>query len=112
MAIYEVPEENLYLDMTVTGVITREEKLYYTPEAGYVNYYIHSGNRVSKDAPVYSLDVNRSVYDTLGTMDEISLTEKDIAEVKRMISSFQGNYNPSDFSSVYDLKEDLILKVG
>ena len=44
MAIYEVPEENLYLDMTVTGVITREEKLYYTPEAGYVNYYIHSGN--------------------------------------------------------------------
>ncbi len=112
MAIYEVPEENLYLDMTVTGVITREEKLYYTPEAGYVNYYIHSGNRVSKDAPVYSLDANRSVYDTLGTMDEISLTEQDIAEVKRMISSFQGNYNPSDFSSVYDLKEDLILKVG
>ncbi|MDE7325341.1 MAG: hypothetical protein K2N63_03535 [Lachnospiraceae bacterium] len=112
MAIYEVPEENLYKDMTVTGVITREEKLYYTPEAGYVNYYFRSGSRVSKNASVYSLDANRSVYDMLGGTGEVSMTEEDIAEVKRMISSFQGKYDPADFSAVYELKENLTIKVG
>ncbi len=48
MSIYEVVEENLFRDMTVTGVITREETLYYTPESGYVNYYLRAGSRVKK----------------------------------------------------------------
>lgn len=112
MSIYEVVEENLFRDMTVTGVITREETLYYTPESGYVNYYLRAGSRVKKNASVYSLDANRSVYDMLGGTGEITLTAQDIAEVKRVISSFQGKYTATNFSSVYDLKEDLTIKVG
>ncbi|MDE6874836.1 MAG: hypothetical protein K2P87_10325 [Lachnospiraceae bacterium] len=112
ISIYEVPEENLARDLTVTGVIVRDEKIYCTPEAGYVNYYLHAGSRVSKNAAVYSLDANRTVYDMLGGTGEISLTEQDIMEVKRMISAFQGSYDGSDFLSVYELKEDLILKVS
>ena len=112
MSIYEVVEESLFHDMTVTGVITREETLYYTPESGYVNYYLRAGSRVKKNASVYSLDANRSVYDMLGGTGEITLTSQDIMEVKRVISNFQGRYTGTDFSSVYDLKEDLAIKVG
>lgn len=112
ISIYEVAEENMARNLTVTGVITRDETLYYTPEAGYVNYYLRDGNRVSKDAAVYSLDANRSVYDMLGETGEISLDTQDIAEIKRVISSFQDTYSGVDFSSVYDLKEELTLKVG
>lgn len=112
ISIYEVPEENMARDLTVTGVITRDETLYYTPEAGYVNYYLRDGNRVKKAAAVYSLDANRAVYDMLGETGEISLDAGDIAEIKRVISTFQGTYSGVDFSEVYDLKEELTLKVG
>lgn len=112
ISIYEVPEENLARDLSVTGVIVRDETLYYTPETGYVNYYLRAGSRVRKNAAVYSLDANRTVYDMLGGTGEISLTAQDITEVKRTISAFQDSYDASSFFSVYGLKEELTLKVS
>lgn len=112
ISIYEVTEENLAGDTEVTGVIVREETLCPTPETGYINYYLRAGSRVRKNAAVYSLDANRAVYDLLGGAGEVTLTEKDLMEVKRIISSFQAGYDGIDFSDVYDLKENLVLKVG
>lgn len=112
ISIYEVPEENLSRNLTVTGVIVRDETLYYTPEPGYVNYYLRAGSRVSKGAAVYSLDANRSVYDMLGATGEVTMTTQDITEIKRVISSFQATYDGTDFGSVYDLKENLSVKVS
>ncbi len=112
ISIYEVTEENLARNMTVTGVIVRDETLYYTPETGYVNYYLRAGSRVSKNAAVYSLDANRTVYDMLGATGDVTMTTQDITEIKRVISNFQGNYDGMDFSGVYDLKESLLVKVS
>lgn len=112
ISIYEVTEENLARDMEVTGVIVRDETLFCTPEAGYINYYLRAGSRVRKNAAVYSIDANRAVYDMIGGTGDITLTEKDIAEVKRIVSSFQAGYDGTNFADVYELKETLVLKTG
>lgn len=110
ISIYEVQEANLARNLTVTGVITREEQIYYSEAAGYINYYLQDGRRMKKEATVYSIDANRSVYDLLGTAGEIELTEDDMSEIKRMIAAFSSTYTGEDFSSVYNLKESVMLK--
>lgn len=108
--MYEVQEENLAQDLTVNGIITREESIYLTPSAGYLNYYLRSGSRLKKGSAVYSIDANRTVYDLLGASTELKLTEEDMKEIKRMLAAFEGNYDGNNFSSVYELKENIMLK--
>lgn len=112
ISIYEVQEANLAKDLSVTGVITRKEQLYYTNSSGYVNYYLQNGRRMKKNAMVYSIDANRSIYGLLGTSVEIEWTADNMAEIKRMIAAFNSSYTGSSFKSVYDLKESVLSKAG
>lgn len=107
ITMYEVVEENLYQDLTVEGVIVRDETVFYTQDSGFINYYIPEGQRASRQSTIYSVDANRAVYDTLGLTGEISLTEDNILEIKRMIASFMNQFDASDYSSVYTMKNQL-----
>ena len=53
---YEVAEGSIMEDREYTGLILREESVYSTDSAGYINYYIREGKRASVGASVYSLD--------------------------------------------------------
>ena len=84
ISIYEVQEQNLARELTVTGVITREERLCYVQEEGYINYYLQDGKRMKKDVAVYSIDNNRAVYDTLGYSGDPDFSEDDMLELKQI----------------------------
>ncbi len=107
ISIYEVQEENLSRELTVTGVITRPEQLRRAQKEGYVHYYLRDGSRIKKDAMVYSIDGNRAVYDTLGFNGEITFQQADMAEMKRLLANFGNLYSGESFDLVYSLKEEL-----
>ena len=107
ISIYEVQEQNLARELTVTGVITREERLCYVQEEGYINYYLQDGKRMKKDVAVYSIDNNRAVYDTLGYSGDPDFSEDDMMELKRRLASFGNSYSGAAFETVYALKEEL-----
>ncbi|MBQ9119950.1 MAG: hypothetical protein IJY09_07880 [Lachnospiraceae bacterium] len=112
ISLYEVIQEDLAQNITLNGVITREETLYYADAAGYINYYITDGSRVKKNATICSIDANRSVYDMLGADSVIDFTADDMLEMKRYISAFTNEYSGSNFESIYDLKEKLSGKIS
>ncbi len=107
LSIYEVHEGSTAVDNRITGLILREEHIISSEKAGYVSYYQKEGARVAKNAGVYSIDDNQSMSDILASTDvPITLTEKESAELMHKINEFRSNYSDSDYSAVYDFKED------
>lgn len=84
--LYEVQPGSLYSSVQRKGIVIREEKLFTTHTAGYVNYYFREGARVAKQGTVYSIDSNRDIYGLLpGDAGELKLTEKDLSSIKRLL---------------------------
>ena len=72
--LYEVQPGSLYSSVQRKGIIIREEKLFATNTAGYVNYYFREGARVAKHGTVYSIDSDRDIYDFLtGDEDDLKI---------------------------------------
>ena len=112
ISIYEVKEESLARNTTVTGVIIRDEKIVKTSKAGYINYYQREGSRVAKNATIYSVDESKKIYDKLADQgDKAKISKKDINSIKREISGFRKTFSEESFSSVYKFKENISSKV-
>ena len=106
MSIYEVHEGSTAVDNHITGIILRDEKIVSSQKAGYISYYQKEGARIAKNDSVYSVDENGQIYNVLANSDiAVEITEKDNAEIKHDIRSFQNSFSDSDFSHTYDFKE-------
>ncbi|ROR29151.1 hypothetical protein EDD66_10386 [Mobilisporobacter senegalensis] len=108
LSIYEVSENNIADDNICKGIIIRDETVYNTENAGYVNFYIREGERVAKNSLVYTIDESGELFDTLSAsedMDKLSNEEND--KIKNSITSFQKTYSNDTFSNVYNLKYDV-----
>ena len=107
LSIYEVVEQSLASDTTVTGVVIRDETVYHTDKAGYVNYYLRDGSRIAKNTTVYSIDQNKDIYQMLSdSSGDVSLSSSDVREIKAQIMSFKRGFSESSFKDVYDFKEN------
>lgn len=106
LSMYEVKEGYTSDHNTFTGIIIRQEEVVHSEYAGYVNYFFRDGDRVGKLQTVYSISdlKNSSVADSNSM---ISLTAKDVSEVKKEVSGFQRKYSNIDFYNVYDFKYEL-----
>jgi hypothetical protein len=95
-------------DNVFTGIIIRDEELFSTENAGYVNYYHRDGDRIAKNSTVYSIDENQMSTDLISDDENvIKISSDDNSEIKKEIYNFQKNYQNDDFSSVYDFKFNL-----
>ena len=108
IAIYEVVKKSIADDNCVTGLVLRDETVYYTDKAGYINYFYQEGSKVSKKSQVYTIDESGSIYSMLSSMEnETSLSEADIKRVRSSISSFRDSYSDCDYEKISSLKYDL-----
>jgi tmRNA-binding protein len=108
LSIYEVQQGFTSDNNTFQGLILREEEIFNTDTAGYVNYYHRDGERLAKNTTVYSIDETKQVYDLIGSSESGTvLTSADIKEVSREVMEFQDDFITSNFTSVYDFKYDL-----
>ena len=107
ISIYEVHEGTTAQDNRITGLILRKEKVITSDAAGYISYFQKEGARVSKNSSVYAVDESKQIVDVILSGDvPITLTKKNNAEIKYEILTFQKKYSESDFSEVYDFKEE------
>lgn len=108
ISFYEVTEKSIADDNVCQGIILRNEQIIETDKQGYISYYVGDGERVGKNAPVYSVDENGDIYELL-TSEETdgSLTKKDWYAVRSNIIRFRKDYTDSNYSTVMDFKYDI-----
>lgn len=109
VSVYEVQKS--YMDTNITGsaMAIRQEVLISTDASGYINYYIRNGQKVGKNATVYTLDTTGSLTDIIADAsgDDTTLNAAGYSEIKKRISGFQNYFSDDNFSDVYDFKYDL-----
>lgn len=108
LSIYEVKQGSTSDDNIFTGLVIRDEQVVSSGTAGYINYYHKDGDRVAKNATVYSIDESKYTYEQIIDSDGTAeLTADDAKDLKKKISGFQKLYSDNDFSRVYGFKSDL-----
>lgn len=108
ISIYEVVEKSISDDNSYKGIILRNETIYYTDSAGYVNFYIGDGERIAKGATVYTLDETGEMYKLLSNADtESTISKEDSSKIRNAIASFQRAYTGSNYYTVSDFKYDV-----
>lgn len=103
---YEVTKGALSTNNTYKGIALREENIFYSNSAGYINYYAREGERVAYNDLVYTVDETGklSEYINSSALGENALSDEDLAELKTEISVFGSNFSKDAFSEVYDFK--------
>ena len=109
ISTYQVKEGALSEQNSYTGLILREEEIYYAKSSGYYNFYLKEGEKASHNDLVYSIDGSGKIKEmmTNQTGDASTLSQNDLTEIKSEIVKFSKEYTPSDFVDVYDFKDDL-----
>lgn len=103
ISIYEVNETSIADDSTITGFILRNEEVVRSEESGYVNFYHADQSKVRKNEVIYTIDSNGSVSDLLDQVEAKSqTTEKDITDMREVISDFYTNFNSASYYNVKD----------
>ena len=108
ISIYEVVEKSISDDNTYKGIILRNERIYYTDKAGYVNYYVGDGEKVAKKQTIYTIDETGEVYKVLANEDVgNTLSKEDSTKIRNAIATFRKEYKGSNYCAVSDFKYDV-----
>lgn len=114
-SVYEVPYGSTaeVLNDSFTGLILRDETVYYAKQSGYLSCYVREGARVSKQSMLYSIDEKGVVSSLLQSLSEENraISDEDLGEIKSMLSEFSSEFRPQTFDSVYDFKYSLSGKL-
>ncbi len=113
---YEVREGSLVKDYSYTGLAIRSEIPVYAESQGYINYYTVDNSKVKVGSTVYTLSNSKLDFgeetETEGESSVELLSEKEQKEIALQIHDFHHEYQESDFSNVYYLKENIITKLN
>lgn len=113
----EVQAGSLSVENTYRAVALREETIVNSDYSGYISYYAREGERVGNGSLVCTVDGSGKLKEMMNEQaaEDVSLSEKDLSELKSQISDFAGNFSEKQFSSVYDFKYDIegsVLKLA
>ncbi|MBQ3028634.1 MAG: hypothetical protein IJD26_06095 [Lachnospiraceae bacterium] len=109
LSLYEVQAGSAGSEVSTVAMILREETVYRTEHAGYLNYYFREGARVPKNAKVYSVNDSSELQDILNLNEENSvLTTNDLARLKGSVRNFCAAYSDAEFSACYSLREEFL----
>lgn len=105
---YEVKTGSLSEDNVYHGIALRTEKIYTSPAAGYVYYFVPEGSHVGNTSLVYAVDSAGTLSETLNTgSDKVKLSDKNLSDFRSNIISYRSHFNRTQFSTVYDFKTEL-----
>ncbi len=106
---YEVVEGSIVSDRSFTGLILRSETVGYAAQSGYINYYVREGKRAAVGTNIYSLDETGQVARLLeeNAQSQNLLSDQDLSNIKRALSSFSLSYSDENFDQIYDAKYSL-----
>jgi len=109
LSLYEVQAGSSGSELASVAMILREETVYRTEHAGYLNYYYREGARVTKNAKIYSVNDSSELQDVLNLNEENSvLATNDLVRLKSNVRSFYSEYSDAAFSECYSLREEFL----
>ena len=106
---YEVKEGSIATNNIFRGLILRDETVIPTENAGYVNYFTYEGERVAKGDLVYTIDETGRLSEQISeqSIDENSLSDKELREFKSEIVNFVHGFEGEHYSGTYEFKNTL-----
>ncbi len=106
IAGYEVQMGSLAKNTTARAVCLRNEMVVKSGNNGYVNFYSHNDQRVSKGALVFSIDESGTLSDLLKeqSTNHSEFSGDDLTEIRDTIAEYQDRYRDNTFYTVYDFK--------
>lgn len=109
LSLFEVQTGNSGSEVVTKAMILRNETVYRTEHAGYLNYYYREGARVTKNAKVYSVNDSSELQDILDlNEDNTALATNDLLRLKGNIREFCSEYSDVAFSECYSLREEFM----
>lgn len=106
-AIYEVHEGSILKDHSYTGLIIREESVFYAEKDGYINYFYESGKKVPVGQNTYILTDTEVLNDAEDVNEEVELNADNWNSLLRKVQSFHESFRSTEFQSVHTLKKEL-----
>ncbi len=109
IAGYEVIPGSIAQDNTFTGVILREEEIFYTEKPGYINYYSKDASKVGVGSYVYSIDETGDFYQGIRQQDDKKLLEKEgfLEELEQTAENYMSSYSNAAFYQSYSFQSDV-----
>ncbi len=112
VSAYEVREGSIVRDNSYTGLIIRSETVVNAEADGYVSFYQNENSKVKKGAKIYALTKNKlDTENTVSDSAQTTLSDDIQSGIVLQIQNFNENYNDSNFSSVYLLKNDITVSL-
>lgn len=107
ISVYEVRQGSILKDNVYTGLALREETVFYSENAGYINYYAESSSKVRVGSKVYTISNQELDFEDTVANVELDLTEEEVYTLTTKIQNFNEQFRAVDFSATYRLKEEL-----
>ncbi len=104
-AVYEVREGSILKDNSYTGIILRDETVYYAEKDGYINYFYESGKKVPFGRNVYILTSKEILNNTEEVNEEVTLNTENWNNLLVKVQSFNESFRNTEFQSAKALKE-------
>lgn len=117
IAEYQVQQGSIATNNVYQGIIVRDESIEYTTEAGYIDYYVKNGTKVSATDIVYSIDTVGNISNELAINHKTQdISSETILSIDKQIDSFLSNYDPNRFNTSYSffntLNSEIIYAVN
>ena len=106
---YEVRTGSLQTNRVYEGLALRDEEVVYTEYSGYVNYYSLELDRLAYGDLAATIDESGEVQKYLAqtTSEDTILSDADYETLAEDIVAFREDFDPVNFSAVYDFKTSL-----
>ena len=108
ITVYEVRQGSILKDNAYTGLALREETVVYADSPGYVNFYAEDNSKVKVGTKIYTLSSQKLDFE----QESVAETEKNLSNEEKYalllkIQSYNNQFQESDFSSTYHLKNEM-----
>ncbi|GAA0792515.1 hypothetical protein GCM10008910_05920 [Faecalicatena orotica] len=107
ISIYEVREGSILKDNSYTGLVIRSETVVDAEKTGYINYFQNENSKVKAGTNIYAVTTGKLNYSADTDSEGAALSSDEMTSLVVKTQSFNENFNPQKFSSVYSLKNEV-----
>lgn len=113
ITIYKVSKSNINNNISLNGLVVREEKIINSNKNGYVCYYVRDGQKIKKGATLCTIDGSGKMKDYIeeGAQSEEILTASDYNNIRTTISLYKSTYRNENFYNTYNFNNNINNKV-
>lgn len=112
ITVYEVRQGSILKDTAYTGLAIRDEIVVQATENGYINYFAQDNSKVKVGSSIYTLTGDKLNFEDNTDGEDVELTSEEKHNLALKIQKFIYDYNDTNFSDSYDLKDDLKSSLG